>query len=284
MALRIFTNIASLNSQRTLGNNNSMLGQSIERIASGIRIRSAADDASGLSMSETITSDIQALRQGSKNMNDSVALIKTSEGALGEISTMLIRLRELASQAATGTIGDTERGSVQLEFTALSREIDRISSTTEFNGQKLIDGSMASTALNHVVIQTGSKTTSNDRIDLNNEVNLTSVTTTSLGISGSSITTQSKALSAMDSLAQAIQSLVQIRGRLGAALNRIARSIGTQDATVENLTSAVSSIKEADMAEEMAGLTRNQILVQSASAMVGQANLIPQSVLRLLQQ
>ncbi|MBI5427361.1 MAG: flagellin FliC [Nitrospinae bacterium] len=284
MALRIFTNLISLNSQRTLGINNSMLGQSIERIASGIRIRSAADDASGLSMSETIASDVQALRQGSKNMNDGVALIKTSEGALGEISTMLIRLRELASQAATGTIGDTERGSVQLEFTALSREIDRISSTTEFNGQKLIDGSMASTALNHVVIQTGSKTTSNDRIDLNTEVNLTSVTTTSLGISNSSITTQSKALSAMDSLTQAIQSLVQIRGRLGATLNRIAQSINTQNATVENLTSAVSSIKEADMAEEMAGLTKNQILVQSASAMVGQANLIPQSVLQLLQQ
>lgn len=284
MALRIFTNLTSLNSQRTLGNNNSMLGQSIERIASGIRIRSAADDASGLSMSETITSDIQALRQGSKNMNDSVALIKTSEGALGEIATMLIRLRELASQAATGTIGDTERGSVQLEFTALSREIDRISSTTEFNGQKLINGSLASTALNHVVIQTGSNTTANDRIDLNTEVNLTSVTTTSLGISDESITTQSKALSAMDSLAQAIQSLVQIRGRLGAALNRIAHSIGTQDATVENLSSAVSSIREADMAEEMAGLTKNQILVQSASAMVGQSNLIPQSVLRLLQQ
>ncbi|MBI4389147.1 MAG: flagellin FliC [Nitrospinae bacterium] len=284
MALRIFTNLTSLNSQRALGANNSMLGQSIERVASGIRIRSAADDASGLSMSETITADVQALRQGSKNMNDSVALIKTSEGALGEIATMLIRLRELASQAATGTIGDTERGSVQLEYTALTREIDRISNTTEFNGQKLIDGSLASTALNHVVIQTGSNTTSDDRIDLNTEVNLTSVTTTSLGISDSSITTQSKALSAMDSLTQAIQSLVKIRGRLGATQNRIARSIGTQDATVENLTAAVSSIKEADMAEEMAGLTKNQILVQSASAMVGQANLIPQSVLRLLQQ
>ena len=143
MPVRIFNNIASLNAQRILGQNNDRLAQSIERIASGIRINRGADDAAGLAISEALRSDIRALRQGIRNANDGISLINVTEGALNEQSGILIRLRELSSQAATGTVGSTERATIQLEFTALSKEINRISATTEFNGQKLIDGTLA---------------------------------------------------------------------------------------------------------------------------------------------
>ena len=155
MAVRIFNNIASLNAQRILGQNNDRLAQSVERIASGIRINRGADDAAGLAISEALRSDIRALRQGIRNANDGISLINVTEGALNEQSSILIRLRELASQAATGTVGSTERATIQLEFNALRNEINRISATTEFNGQKLIDGSLASSVSNQIQIQIG---------------------------------------------------------------------------------------------------------------------------------
>ncbi len=144
MPVRVFNNIASLNAQRILGTNTNRLAQSVERIASGIRINRGADDAAGLAISEALRSDIRALRQGIRNANDGISLINVTEGALNEQSSILIRLRELSSQAATGTVGSTERATIQLEFTALRNEVDRIAATAEFNGQKLVDGSLSS--------------------------------------------------------------------------------------------------------------------------------------------
>ncbi len=284
MAVRIFNNIASLNAQRILGQNNDRLAQSVERIASGIRINRGADDAAGLAISEALRSDIRALRQGIRNANDGISLINVTEGALNEQSSILIRLRELASQAATGTVGSTERATIQLEFTALSNEIDRIAATTEFNGQKLIDGSLASSvaSANQIQIQIGIDSTSDSRINLNTEVNLGAVTASSLSINTLAVTTAGAALTALDSINTAIASVTASRGAIGAVQNRLVRSISSQAITVENLQAAESAIRDADIAEEVALLTRNQILVQTATAAVGQANLIPQSVLQLL--
>ena len=284
MAVRIFNNIPSLTAQRILGVNNNRLALSVERISSGIRINRAADDAAGLAISEGLRSDIRALRQAVRNASDGISLMNVTEGALNEQAGILIRLRELASQAATGTVGSTERATIQLEFTALRSELDRISATTEFNGLKLIDGNLASgIAINsHTLIQIGLDSSANSRIDLNTQINLSSIDSTNLEIHNLSVTASSEALTALDKINEAIGSITESRGKVGAVQNRLTRSIANLSVSVENLTAAESSIRDADIAEEVAELTRNQILVQTATAMVGQANLIPQSVLQLL--
>ena len=284
MPVRIFNNIPSLNAQRILGINNDRLAKSVERIASGIRVNRGADDAAGLAISEALRSDIRALRQAVRNANDGISLINVAEGALNEQSGILIRLRELASQAATGTVGSTERQTIQLEFSALSNELDRIAATTEFNGQGLVDGSLGSTvsSTNQVLIQIGINSSSNSRINLNEEVALRAITTSTLGIDVLSVSTAANALTTLDTVNTAISSVTQGRGKVGAVQNRLVRTIANLSISVENLTAAESAIRDADIAEEVALLTRNQILVQAATAMVGQANLIPQSVLQLL--
>ena len=285
MAVRIFNNIPSLNAQRILGINNGRLAQSVERISSGIRINRGSDDAAGLAISEGLRSDIRALRQAIRNANDGVSLINVTEGALNEQSGILIRLRELASQAATGTVGSTERATIQLEFTALRNELDRIAQTTEFNGQKLIEGSLASsvTSTNHILIQVGLDSSSHSRINLNTEVDLGAMTSTGLSIHELSVTSADAALTALEQMNTSIGTITEGRGKVGAVQNRLIRTISTISIAIENLSAAESAIRDADIAEEVALLTRNQILVQAATAMVGQANLIPQSVLQLLQ-
>jgi len=284
MAVRIFNNIPSLTAQRILGVNNNRLALSVERISSGIRINRAADDAAGLAISEGLRSDIRALRQAVRNASDGISLMNVTEGALNEQAGILIRLRELASQAATGTVGSTERATIQLEFSALRSELDRISATTEFNGLKLINGNLASSvaATSHTLIQIGLDSTAESRIDLNTQLNLKSIDSTQLEIHNLSVTASSEALTALDKINDAIGSITASRGKVGAVQNRLTRSIANLSVSVENLTAAESSIRDADIAEEVAELTRNQILVQTATAMVGQANLIPQSVLQLL--
>ena len=284
MAVRIFNNIASTNAQRLLGVNTDRLSQSVERISSGIRINKASDDAAGLAVSEGLRSDIRALRQAVRNSNDGVSLINIAEGALNEQSSMLIRLRELSSQAATGTVGSTERATIQLEFNALRSEIDRISATATFNGQGLVDGSMASsiTTANHIFIQVGIDNSTNSRINLNQDINMKAVTVSSLGIGSLSVSSADGALTALDSINSAIASVAGTRGKVGAVQNRLARTISNLSTSVENLAAAESQIRDADIAEEVAQLTRNQIMVQASTAMVGQANLIPQSILQLL--
>ena len=284
MPIRIFNNIPSLNAQRILGVNNERLSKSVERIASGIRINRGADDAAGLAISEALRSDIRGLRQAVRNANDGVSLINVAEGAMNEQSGILIRLRELASQAATGTVGSTERQTLQLEFSALQNEIDRIANTTEFNGQKLIDGTLASTVTSsdHVLIQIGLDATSDSRINLNKQLDLTAITASALSINTLSITASDAALTALDSINAAITSVTKGRGKVGAVQNRLVRAISNLSVSAENLQAAESAIRDADIAEEVALLTRNQILVSASTAMVGQANLLPQSVLQLL--
>ena len=284
MAIRIFNNPASTNAQRLLGENNNRLAQSVERISSGIRINKASDDAAGLAVSEGLRSDIRALRQAVRNAHDGVSLINIAEGALNEQSSMLIRLRELSSQAATGTVGSTERATIQLEFNALRSEIDRISSTTAFNGQNLVDGSLASSVSSskQILIQVGTDNSVNSRINLNKDIDLTAVTVSALSIDSLSVTSANGALTALDSINNAIASVAATRGKVGAVQNRLARTISNISISVENLQAAESQIRDADIAEEVALLTRNQIMEQASTAMVGQANLIPQSILQLL--
>ncbi|QPJ65095.1 MAG: flagellin FliC [Candidatus Nitrohelix vancouverensis] len=283
MALRIFTNLSSLNAQKSLESSRLKLGGSISRIASGQRITNSSDDGAGLSISERLNSDVRTLKQGARNVNDGLALVNAAEGALGEQSSILIRLRELASQAATGTIGQTERETLNLEFRALRSELDRIANTTEFNGRKLVDGSLAAGNPSELILQVGLDSNDASRFNLNQEIDLTAVTAASLGIDDDSISSGAAALTALGALSNAIDSLIEVRGRVGAVTNRLSHSLNNLNSSIENLTSAVSTIRDADLADEVAQLTRNQILVQAGSAMIGQANLIPQSVLTLLQ-
>ena len=284
MPVRIFNNVPSLNAQRILGANNDRLAQSVERISSGIRINRASDDAAGLAISEGLRSDIRTLRQAVRNSNDGISLINITEGALNEQASILIRLRELAAQASTGTVGSTERQTIQLEFSALRNEIDRISNVTEFNGQKLVDGSLASgvASSRQIMIQVGLDSGANSRINLNEQINLAAVTASSLSIDSLSVTTSAAALTALDSVNTAIGTVTQGRGKVGSVQNRLVRTVSNLSISIENLQAAESQIRDADIAEEVAMLTRNQIMVQASTAMVGQANLIPQSVLQLL--
>jgi len=284
MAIRIFNNIASTNAQRILGINNQRLATSIERISSGIRINRGADDAAGLAISEGLRSDIRALRQATRNANDGMSLVNVAEGALNEQSSILIRLRELASQAATGTVGSTERATIQLEFSALRDELTRIAATTEFNGTGLIDGTLASSVAttSHTLIQIGIDSSADSRIDLNDSLSLDAVTASTLGIATLSVTASAEALTALSVIDTAIASVTAARGKVGAVQNRLQRSVSALSISSENLQAAESSIRDADIAHEIAQLTRNQILVQTSTAMVGQSNLIPQSVLQLL--
>ena len=284
MPIRIFNNTASVNAQRLLGINNDRLAQSVERISSGIRINRGADDAAGLAISEGLRSDIRALRQATRNANDGMSLINVTEGALNEQSSILIRLRELASQAATGTVGSTERATIQLEFSALRDELTRIAETTEFNGIGLINGNLASSVAttSHTMIQIGIDNSANSRLDLNSTLGLDAVTSSTLGIASLSVTASAEALTALAEINTAISSVTAARGKVGAVQNRLQRSVSALSITSENLQAAESAIRDADIAYEIAQLTRNQILVQTSTAMVGQSNLIPQSVLQLL--
>ena len=284
MALKIFNNPSSINAQRLLAANSERLAKSVERISSGVRINKASDDAAGLAVSEALRSDIRAMRQAMRNANDGISMINVTEGALNEQSSILIRLRELASQSSTGTVGSTERQTIQQEFNSRRNEVDRITQSTTFNGQGLIDGALASgiASVNQVVLQIGVNSNANSQINLNEEMNLAAITSTALSIQNLSLTSIDSALTALASLNTAISSVAQGRGKVGAVQNRLTRTIANLSVTIENLQAAESSIRDADIAEEIAELTRNQILVQSATAMVGQANMIPQSILQLL--
>ena len=284
MSLKIFTNISSQNSQRAMSINAARLGSSLERIATGIRLQRSGDDIGAMAVSESLRGDVRSLRQGAKNLNDGISLVQTADGALNEQTSILIRLREITSQSATGTIGDTERATVQLEFSALRAEFDRIANSTEFNGQKLLDGTLAASSSNSTVLQLGVDSSDSNRFDLNQKINLTAITSSALGFSTDSIATDTGALTAMANLSTAIEKLSAIRGRVGAVQETLDYSKAAMAAHVENLTGAISTMRDADFAEEFASMTKNQILVQGAAAMIGQANLIPQSVLTLLQE
>ncbi len=292
MALRVYNNLYSVTAQRHLSNNNSSLGISLERLSSGLRVNRGADDAAGLAISEALRADIRSLQQASRNANDGVSLINTAEGALSEQAAILVRMRELASQAATGTVGSTERQTINREFSALRNEIDRISTVTEFNGQKLLNGALSSDLVTvqinngpnagSVVIHVGMQATTNDRISLNQEVDLTAIDSTGLNITNISVTQVASALDAMGRLDSALARVTEARGKLGAVQNRLVHTINNLSVSSENLQAAESQIRDADYSLEISKFTRNQILVQASTAILAQANLVPQTVLQLL--
>lgn len=282
MALRVFNNIFSLTAQRNLGNNNTRLGLSLERLSSGLRINKAADDAAGLAISESLRADIRSLNQALRNAADGISLLNTAEGALSEQSNLLVRMRELASQAATGTVGSTERQTIQREFAALRDEIDRIAAVSEFNGQFLVNGALAASSTTSVVIQVGIQNTVNDRINLNTAVDLTAIDSTGLNISTLSVGSSASALVALARIDSAVTVVTDGRGRLGAVQNRLTSTIANLQIASENLSAAESQIRDADFAFEISQFTRNQILVQASTAILAQANLVPQTVLQLL--
>jgi len=191
-------------------------------------------------------------------------------------------MRELASQAATGTIGSAERVTINREFQALKDEIDRTAAVTEFNGQKLLDGSMSTAGTVSVVIQIGIAATTNDRISFNNSIDLTAITSTGLAIQNLSVTGVSDALSALAGIDSAVAKVTDGRGRLGALQNRLMHTLQSLAVYAENLTTAESQIRDADYAAEISEFTKNQILSQASTAILAQANLVPQTVLQLL--
>ncbi|HEB73485.1 MAG TPA: flagellin FliC [Nitrospirae bacterium] len=287
MALRVYNNIFSITAQRNLGNNSAALGRSLERLSSGIRINRGADDAAGLAISEALRADIRSLQQALRNANDGISMINTAEGALSEQASILVRMRELAAQAATGTVGSTERTTINREFTSLRSEIDRISAVAEFNGQKLVDGALDNVnstngVVQSVVIQVGMQATVADRINLNAAVNLTAIDSTGLNITGISVDSVASALDSLSRLDSALSIVTEGRGKLGAVQNRLVHTINNLAVSSENLQSAESAIRDADYAQEISQFTRNQILVQASTAILAQANLVPQTVLQLL--
>ena len=219
-----------------------------------------------------------------KNLNDGISLINVVESGLGEQSGILIRLRELASVAG-GPIGETERATLQLEVNSLIEEFDRLTNATEFNGQKLLDGSLdGSLAANeHVVINVGLDSSESGQIDLNKVINLASTASTNIGIDAVSTETFESATDSLAIIEAALDTISGYRASIGATQNRFTRALSTLNVSIENLTAAYSAIQDTDVAEVLADLTKQQILVQSSTAMVGQANLIPEGVLSLLQ-
>ncbi|MZG53644.1 MAG: flagellin FliC [Nitrospinae bacterium] len=285
MPLRIFNNLNSQIAQNRLDKNNVSLGKAIGKVASGERVQNSSDDGASLAISESLQSDARALRQGLRNLQDGLSLINNvAEGGLTVVAEILIRSRELASQAVTGTIGNSERQTLQLEFEALKQEINRITNTNEFSGQKLLDGSLeAGSPGEDVVIHMGLDSRNENRINLNETLNLAATSTTGLGIADVDISTQQGAREALVTLQEAVDKLSAARARVGAIQNRLTRAIQNLGVNIENLQAAASSIKDADVAEEVTDLTKQLLLVQTSAAMVGQANLIPEGVLLLLQ-
>ena len=285
MPLRIFNNLSSQFVQNRLSSNNDNLGKALRTIASGERVKNSSDDGAGLAISESLRSDARAFRQGARNLQDGLSLINNvAEGGLTVIAEILIRTRELASQASTGTIGATERQTIQLEFEAQKQEINRITNTNEFLGQKLLDGSLSSDAAgDDVIIHIGLDSRNENRINLNETLNLKATTTTGLGIEDLDMSTADGAKEALVRLQEAVDTLSGARSRVGATQNRLTRAIQNLGVNIENLAAAASVIRDADVAEEVTGLTKQLLLVQTSSAMVGQANLIPEGVMSLLQ-
>lgn len=280
MPLIINTNLASLNAQRNLAANTEALNKSVQRLSSGLRINTAADDAAGLSISERLRAAIRSINQATRNSQDGISLLQTAEGGLTEIGNILTRMRELAEQAANGALDSTARSALDTEYQQLISEINRISTVTEFNGVKLIDGSQSSSG---ITLQVGFRGTTNDTITVLSGVAATDATTLSIaGTVASTIATADNAQSALAYIDSAIATVATRRGQLGAFQNRLDSTISNLRVASENFTAADSRIRDADFAAETAAFTKNQILVQAATAILAQANVLPQTALTLL--
>jgi flagellin len=288
MTISVLTNVTSLDAQRNLNKTQSALATSIGRLSSGMRINSAADDAAGLGISENLSANIRSMAQAQRNANDGISMSQVAEGSMNDMQGIVTRMRELSVQSSNATLGQTERGYIQTEFTQLSNEIDRISAVTDFNGQKLLNGA----ASNGLTFQIGIQNTSNDRIVMS----VGTLDTASLGstvgavgtlsttsIKLASLSTAAKAQAAIGTFDKAIQQLSQARANVGAVQNRMTVTVSNLSMTQQNLTAANSRIMDVDVASESSSLTKSQILSQAGLAVLAQANSLPQSALKLLQ-
>ena len=275
MGLRVNTNIASINAQRNTAQVTSRLARNYQRLSTGLRISTAADDAAGLAISERLRSQVRSLGQASRNANDGISLVQVGEGALNEVSNILVRLRELAIQSANGSSSTADKDTIKEEFSSLVDEINRIAQSTEFNGIKLLDGSSSS-----VTFQVGINT--DPGIDQLN-VSLTPALTTTLGLSTLDVGSGGDSEFAISQVDAAINSVSELRGRFGSLQNRLQSTIANIGVAAESLSAAESRIRDVDVAFETAQLTRNNILQQASISILSQANAQPQTALQLLQ-
>ena len=271
--MRINNNVMAFNATRNLGMSNGSLGKSLEKLSSGFRINRAGDDAAGLVISQKLRAEVSGLRQATRNAQDGISFAQTAEGALGEVHNMLNRMRDLSVQAANDTNDASARTAIKSEVDALASEIGRIGTDTTFSGASVF----TATALN---FQVGSEGTGNQ---ISTTVGTLDATT--LGgndLTGLDVSTATAARTSIEAIDDAIDAVSTSRGTLGAVQNRFESTIRNLQVTTENLSASESRIRDTDMAAEMVNFTKSQILQQAGTAMLGQANAIPQSVLRLL--
>lgn len=286
MSLNIRTNMASLRAQRSLGESANRLQTAYQRLSSGMRINRAMDDAAGLAIAESLKADSKIATVAIRNANDGISIIAITDGAIGQITNVLSRLAELAEQSANGVFSNTQRSALQLEFTALMSEVERIATTTEFNGLRLLSGGGT------VTFQVGFDGSSNSMITYSGvEATLAALGLAAPGSSGHTYSvlgatiedSQSAARLALDAIQLAIDSVTRNRGTLGAAESRLDVTIQNLAVARENFTAAESRIRDVDVAFEAAELTRLNILQQAGTAVLAQANQQPALALQLLQ-
>lgn len=279
MSISLLNNVTSLTAQQNLNSTQSALAKSIGRLSSGMRINSASDDAAGLGISQSLKASIQSLGQAQRNSNDAVSMSQVAEGGMSQMQDVVSRMRELAVESSNSTLGGTERGYVNTEFKQLSSEIDRISKTTDFNGQKLLDGS-ASAGL---TFQVGIYNTANDRLAMSiTKLSAGTLGSTSLHIGSASLSTATNAQKALAVFDAAIKQLSTARSNVGAVQNRMQVAISNLATTTTNLSAANSRITDVDVASETANMTQRNILSQAGVAVLSQANQLPSAALSLL--
>ncbi len=260
--------ISSIIAKRQAGVSGAKLGNSLNKLSSGLRINQAKDDAAGLAIMQQLEADIRSANQAQRNISDGAALTRVAEGGLSEISGLLSRGRELSVQAANGTLSDEQRSTLNNEITAIKDEINRISNVTEFNGQKVLDGSLAPGSSNQVAVQAGVQNTASDRISLNE---IESSSTAALGVDSVDISTQQGAQNALASFDNAIGKVASNRAGIGALQNRLDAAASNLSVSTENLTAAKSAIGDLDYASEVSNNRKNQILVEAAVKTLGQS-------------
>jgi len=295
MALIINHNMMAENAALNLSSHYDALATSTQRLSSGLRINTAADDAAGLAIRELMRADIATLNQGVRNANDAISMVQTADGALQVVDEKLIRMKELAEQAATGTYNSTQRLIIDSEYQAMASEITRIASATDFNGIFLLNGNLSSSVHNGNIMNPTGKIkihfgTGNLSADDYYYIQIGNATASALGVGmgaagiyGRSISTQNLAQMALSQIQNAIVSKDKIRANLGALQNRLENTITNLQIQSENLQSSESRISDVDVATEMTEFVREQILTQSATAMLAQANSLPKMALQLIQ-
>lgn len=277
MGLRIATNVPAMVASRNLEKNGADQGKIYERLSSGKRITSAADDAAGLSISENLRAQIRSMAQAERNANDGISFVQVAEGGLSEVGNIMVRLRELAIQAGSDTVGDKERGYINEEAQSLVQEVDRIANVTTFNGTPLLNGQAEESELH---FQVGIHNNDWDRMTLKTKEN--DVRASTLGVDDLDFTNLDGARGAIDKVDQAMSKILESRARLGAMQNTLHSTVNNLGIGRENLAEARSRIADADVAKETSDLTRGNILQSAGIAVLSQANSSPMQALKLL--